>query len=192
MKIHFVLWGELPAEELSDILGIYTEDVEGLYDDQANSVVMIGEYMGLKGEYPSSKICEIIHTKTAEILGVYGSDFYKDEPVFTVNSYKNGYAYYIGTSANQEFFNTFYKNICTELDIEKNINIETPEGVTIGKRSYKEIDYYFIQNFTNETVSITLPYKLTNILNDEVFEYEINLEAYDSYICTKWLKLEEL
>ena len=184
--------GELPAEELSDILGIYTEDIEGLYDEQKNSIVMIGEYMGLKGDYESSKICEIIHTKTAEILGVYGSDFYKDEPVFTVNSYKNGYAYYIGTSANQEFFNTFYKNICTELDVEKNINVETPDGVTIGKRSYKEIDYYFIQNFTNETVSITLPYKLINILNDEVFEYELNLEPYDSYICTKWLKLEEL
>ena len=184
--------GETPALGLSELNGIILEDVDALGKRRSNSVCMVGSSMGLSGSYEAKNICELIHIKTAEVLGVYGDDFYKDEPVFTVNEFGSGWAYYIGTDVEQRFFDDFYAALCNDLGIEQSIITELPFGVTVGKRRGAGGDLYFLQNFSNEFKSLKLPFKLEDIVNRTTLEGSITLSPYEAHICKRWLKLEAL
>lgn len=177
--------GETPACGLSDVLGIVFEDIDGLYDYQKNHVVF-SEKSELEGEYETSRLCEIITTKTAEVLGTYKDDFYADSPAFTVNNFGKGKAYYQATFMNNEFSDKFYKKLCGELGIKKAIDTQLPYGVTAGIRTDDDgTEYIFIQNFMNETREIDLPYPLHDLISDNRFEGKTELMPYAAMVCVK-------
>ena len=66
--------GGFPAGKLKDVFGLWNEEIDTLYPEDENSVLM-GEK-----SYKAVDYCEIIHPSTAEVLGVYESDFYAGNP----------------------------------------------------------------------------------------------------------------
>lgn len=177
--------GETPAEGISDMLGVVFEDIDGLYDYQRNHVVFDSE-SGLEGEYETSKLCEIVTVKTAEVLGKYKEDFYAGYPAFTVNNYGKGKAYYQATVMNGEFSDKFYKKLCGELRIRRSLETDLPQGVTAGLRTAEDgTEYIFIENFVNETREIDLPYELYDIISGKTISGRTVLEPYAAMVCKK-------
>ena len=61
---------------LRKVLGIWAEEIDALYDGEVNYVAMNAENnLGLNGVYKAQELCEIIHLKTGEALGVYKKIF---------------------------------------------------------------------------------------------------------------------
>ena len=174
--------GETPAEGLSDMLGIVFEDIDGLYDYQKNHVV----FDGSESEYETSRLCEIVTVKTAEVLGTYKEDFYAGYPALTVNNYGKGKAYYQATFMNGEFSDKFYTKLCKELGIRRSLETDLPQGVTAGLRTAEDgTEYIFIENFVNETRELDLPYALYDIISGKTISGRTVLEPYAAMVCQK-------
>ncbi|WP_195265508.1 beta-galactosidase [Clostridium sp. 1001275B_160808_H3] len=136
------------------------------------------ENYAMKDSYTCDMVCDIINLEGATPLAVYGSDFYKDSPVFTVNTYGNGKAYYIGANPEQNFLNDF----ANSLSKENNLLIDIPnvDGVEITRRFKDDYSLTFILNHNNDEVNITLDDKeYINLLNNTAVKGNIILKAKD-------------
>ena len=86
---------------------------------------------------------------------MYGEDFYKDSPVFTVNNYENGKAYYICADFEQGFYDEAYAQIIQDAKVNLPIAM-IPEGVEVTTRQTEEYMYIFIQNYNRKAVELDL------------------------------------
>ena len=86
---------------------------------------------------------------SAEVLGVYGSDFYAGSPALTVHCRGKGRAYFIAARTGEDFLDAFYRRLTTEAGIRPLFE-ELPEGVTVQVRSDGKKEFVFLTNFTNE------------------------------------------
>ncbi|SFT14443.1 beta-galactosidase [Paenibacillus sp. BC26] len=142
---------------LRKTLGIWAEEIEGLYEHDRNGLVLAdGNPLALSGTYESHEICEIIHTEGAEVLGVYESDFYAGQPALTVNRLGAGHAYHMATRLKGDFLRDFYARIVEEAGISRTLDTDLPDGVTAQLRSDGEHDYIFVMNFSGKTQTVTL------------------------------------
>ncbi|MFW5980842.1 MAG: beta-galactosidase [Halanaerobiaceae bacterium] len=171
---------------LKDTLGIWSEEMDGLYDDDENSIVMKNNNeLEIEGEYTAGEFCDLIHAEKAEVLATYGSDFYKGRPALTVNESGKGKAYYIASRNSEEFLNDFYQSLVKKVDLDKIIDTELPEGVTAQKRTDGETEFVFIQNFTTKTREISLKQEYKNLLTGKKIEDNLKLDRYDIKILKK-------
>ena len=111
------VFGEYPGK-LKDVLGIWVEEVDALRPDEKNVMKMNGEMPLSSEEYSCGFLCDLLHTREAKALAVYGDDFYAGMPCLTKNTYGEGVAYYIGTEPSDEFLADFTAAICKERGIE--------------------------------------------------------------------------
>src|SRR6185503_14416204 len=88
---------------LRPLLGVWIEEIDALYDDQANRIVMADG----SASYACSRLCEIVRAETAEVLASYGDDFYAGTPVVTRNRFSAGHAYYVATDPEDRFLDDF-------------------------------------------------------------------------------------
>ncbi|WP_105619851.1 beta-galactosidase [Vallitalea okinawensis] len=172
---------------LRQVLGIWAEEIDSLYDFESNYAVIDKENkIGVKGRYKIDQLCDLIHVESAEVLGAYESDFYKGQPAFTVNRYGKGNAYYIAFRNNNEFQEDFYKSLINQLGIKPILDTQLPEGVTVQKRTDGTKDYIFIMNFTFEEKKIDLgDITYIDMLNEKSITGPIALEAYGLKILKK-------
>jgi len=126
---------------LRKCLGIWSEEIDGLYPQDSNSIKWNGK------SYKAFDLCEIIHAETASVAGKYGSDFYAGSPALTVNSYGKGKAYHIAARTGREFLLDYYKDLAEKLGLKKAVE-KLPLGVTAQVRTDGTIDYVFVMNFT--------------------------------------------
>jgi beta-galactosidase len=142
---------------LRKTLGIWAEEIEGLYDEDRNGLAMsAGNQLGLTGTFESHEICELIHAETAEVLGHYTDSFYAGRPALTVNKLGKGRAYYMATRLKGDFLGAFYKEIVREAGLTRALNTDLPAGVTAQVRTDGETDYVFVMNFSGEEKQVTL------------------------------------
>jgi beta-galactosidase len=66
---------------LSKLLGIWVEEIDALYENQTNSIVMADG----SGSYPCNHLADLLHAEGASVLATYGSDFYQGMPALTKN-----------------------------------------------------------------------------------------------------------
>lgn len=165
--------GGLPCGKLKDVFGIWNEEVDSLYPDESNTVIVSG-----KDSYKAIDICELIHTNTAEALGVFNDDFYKGYPAFTENSYGKGKAYYIAFRDTGDFLNDVYKKLLCELNIESDFGGNLPNGATSHSRTDGENIFVFVENYSDTEVSLQTKYKYKNVETGEVLNGEIELEEH--------------
>jgi len=138
-------------------LGIWAEEIEGLYPHDRNALVLSdGNPLGLTGEYEAHEICELAHAETAEVLGVYRDDFYAGRPALTVNRLGQGRAYYMATRLQQDFLDAFYRRVASEAGVARVIDTELPDGVTAQVRTDGERDYVFVLNFSGAPQKVAL------------------------------------
>ncbi|HEY8966415.1 MAG TPA: beta-galactosidase, partial [Candidatus Methylacidiphilales bacterium] len=95
-----VFTGGIPGP-LRELLGLWVEETDALYDGQTVPIRIAGAAGGLKlrGEYSARDICERIHTEGAATLAVYGSEFYAGEACLTENRLGQGRAFHVAFRA---------------------------------------------------------------------------------------------
>lgn len=157
-----VYMGDLPAEGLNEVFGIRREEIDSLYDHQSNFMKMLDNE---EETYKLTELCELIHPEGAEVLAVYGEDFYEGMPVLTRHHYGQGQTHYLAAKASVDFLRSFYADLVKEIGIAEE-NFELPEGVFLSTRS-GEKEYYFLQNFTDKKQVVT---------SNETFQ---DLESYE-------------
>jgi beta-galactosidase len=146
---------------LRAVLGIWSEELDAREVGFQNWVKIDG--LGNTAKYPAGRFFELIHTTTAETLGVYGKDFYADRPAVTVNEFGAGKAYYVGSRIAPDFTEWLLKLLATDAGIDP-VVAELPRGVTAQRRRSATKEWLFLMNTTSEEQTITLPYEESEVL----------------------------
>lgn len=174
--------GGFPAEGLMELAGLRAEEMDVLCD---------GEYNGIRLSennkiYQADSYCELIYPKEGcEVLAFYTDDFYAGKAAVTRNQWKAGACFYIATRPEQKYLDTLYQQIAQEQGMELLWGI-LPEGIDLAVRRTETEEYYFIMNFSGESVQMPLPKQLQNssVFPDGRAAKEIYLEKY-GYIILK-------
>ena len=169
---------------LRKVLGIWAEEIDGLYDEETNSVSgLTGNAMGLTGPYSVTHLCERIQLEGAQALATYGSDFYAGEPAVTVNTFGNGQAYYVASRNDLAFQRDFYGRLADELALPVALpGTSLPQGVTAQARTDGEQRYVFVQNYTREVRYVTVPAGYRDMVSGDVVAGQITLPAFGSRV----------
>ena len=141
------IFGEYPGK-LRDVLGIWVEEVDALRPDERNRILMNGTMPGMADSYECSFLCDLLHTRSAEALATYESDFYAGMPVITRNRFGMGKAYYIGTEPSDDFLNDFMGRICE--DIGLTAPFAAAENVEVTRRVNGKGTTIFVLNHSHE------------------------------------------
>lgn len=142
---------------LRKTLGIWSEEIDGLYDHELNSIQLDeNNELGLTGEYDVRDLCDLIHLEGAKALAYYGKDFYQGRPALTVNQFGKGQAYYMAARQKLDFNRDFYQALANDLGLKRVIDQDLPEGVTVQLRSNDLTDFVFVLNFNNAETEVLL------------------------------------
>lgn len=163
---------------LRKLAGIWAEELDSLYAEDRNSLVMNEEGLdGLTGTYSVSLMCERIHAESAEVVAEYGEDFYRGSPALTVNRFGDGEVYYLAARTEQTFRDGFYSRLATRCGVERVIRADWPEGVTAHVRTDGIADYIFLQNYSDTDQPVTLKELLCDLEGNPVGE-KVLLSSY--------------
>lgn len=164
---------------LKDVLGIWVEEIDALYDKDSNSILINGKNpLDLKGEYKAGVFCDLIHLNSAEAIASYQQDFYVGRPALTVNKFGKGEAYYIASRNEDNFLADFYQQIIDKLEIDPALDTALPQGVTAQLRSDGDKNYIFLMNFTNEKKDIKIDKQYHSLISGQEITDYIELEPY--------------
>jgi beta-galactosidase len=170
-----VTLGGYPGE-LRSVLGIWSEEIDALFPDQSNEVVIKAQNGALKASYTCGLLCDLIHPEGAEVIAEYGQDFYKGIPAITKNHFGAGQAWYVATSPEPALLQDLLSNIC----LDKNIQplLKTPHGVEASQRSKDGKSFLFLLNHNaEEAVVDTGLSKVEDLLTGELLTGSIRLSA---------------
>jgi beta-galactosidase len=132
---------------LKETLGLWCEEIDALYSGESNSIEWNGK------SYRAFGLCELIHPRGAEVLGLYGGDFYAGRPALTLNRRGEGRSYFIAARTGEDFLDDFYRRASAEAGITP-LYEDLPEGVTAQIRGNGETDFVFLMNFTGESKKV--------------------------------------
>ena len=142
---------------LRKVLGIWDEEIDTLYNSDANHIVFKGKNeLGLTGRYAVHQLCALIHAESARTLADYDNDFYAGRPAVTVNDFGRGQAYYLAGRTEDTFLDDFYKALCTRLKLKQPFKPELPRGVVARQRTEGKNNYIFVMNFTGKSKSVAV------------------------------------
>lgn len=171
--------GEATEDKLSDVLGLWVEEVDSLYDCESNRTTWNGKSYSLK------ELCEICHPTTCETLAVYETDFYAGKPVLTKNQFGKGVAYHVSASADTDFFHALYAKLAAACDLTYAIRTAVPDGVSLTWRQSDTEKLIFVQNFGDSAASVQLDQPYENVLTGETVSGSLNIEKYGFAVLAK-------
>lgn len=171
--------GEATGDKLSDVLGLWVEEVDSLYDCESNRTTWNGKSYSLK------ELCEICHPTTCETLAVYETDFYAGKPVLTKNQFGKGVAYHVSASADTDFFHALYAKLAAACDLTYAIRTAVPDGVSLTWRQSDTEKLIFVQNFGDSAAAVQLDQPYENILSGETVSGSLNIEKYGFSVLAK-------
>lgn len=172
---------------LRKVLGIWSEEIDSLYDRDSNRVIPKEDSgLPLGGEYRAAELCDLIHLEGAEALAHYGGDFYAGRPALTVNRYGQGKAYYIASRNDESFHADFYSALLRETGIRRTIETELPPGVTAQLRTDGTTDYVFLMNFSGKEQAVALDGKsYIDVLTGEALPPQVKLGVHGIAIAAR-------
>lgn len=136
---------------LRDLLGLWIEEIDALYPEQQNRIVMADG----SGNYTCANLCEIVRCTTADVLATFGNDFYAGGPAVTENSVGQGRAYYIATDAEARFLDDFYGRLLQAQNIAP--LLDAPAGVEVALRETDQRRLLFVLNHNADAAQVALP-----------------------------------
>ena len=165
---------------LRKLLGIWAEEIDALYDDDRNHVVMTpGNPLRLEGEFEASIFCDLIHAETAEVAATYRDDFYAGRPALTRNRFGKGAAWYMASRNEERFLQAFYDELAAHLKLARALDTDLPEGVTAHMRTDGSRVFVFLMNFAQEERTIVLGNgKFRDLLADKELPGRVTLPCY--------------
>ncbi|WP_079909230.1 beta-galactosidase [Paenibacillus sp. 32352] len=138
--------------ELRKLLGIWVEEIDAMFPDQRNTMLMQQKLGPLEDAYECGLVCEVVHPEGADTMAVFGSDFYKGSPALTRNRYGKGEAWYAATDPSREFMEIWLKQLCDSKGIEP--IAAAPPGIEVTCREKGGSRFTFIMNHSDERLSI--------------------------------------
>ena len=171
--------GEATGDKLSDVLGLWVEEVDSLYDCESNRTTWNGKSYSLK------ELCEICHPTTCETLAVYETDFYAGKPVLTKNQFGKGVAYHVSASADTDFFHALYAKLAAACDLTYAIRTAVPDGISLTWRQSDTEKLIFVQNFGDSAAAVQLDQPYENVLSGETVSVSLNIEKYGFAVLAK-------
>lgn len=176
-----VFLGGWPGSKLRQVLGIWDEEIDALYEHDRNAAVFdAGNSLGLSGEYELRDYCALVHPEGADVLATYRDDFYAGRPALTVNAYGIGKAYYLASNPDDRFLRDFYDALDANLGLLRSLDAELPHGVSAQLRTDGATKYVFLMNFNAEPVTLDLgAATYTDMLTGETLSGAVELDVYD-------------
>lgn len=185
-----VFQGEAP-HHLTDVMGVVSEEIDGLYDYERNAGQVVQHIAGLEqsalaGTYSCSKLCDLLQLKGAEALMLYEDDFYAGRPALTRHGYGKGTSYYVSSHFEVAFYDDFYHDLAASVSLYKPITAALPEGVYATVRSNDKKEYLFVHNFTGKPAAMPpLGSGWQAVTSDEQLNTAWNLKAYDVLVAVR-------
>ena len=169
---------------LRALLGIWSEEIDALYDDESNAVRMgEGDPLGLTGSFRAHTLCDLIHAEGAQVLAAYEKDFYAGRPALTVNSSGNGRAYYVAFRSDDDFLDAFYGGLIRQTGLQRALDADLPEGVTARTRTAGAETFLFLLNFTREPQVVGLGnVRGVDLLTGAEVSRRVELPGYGSVV----------
>lgn len=163
---------------LRAVTGVWVEEIDALFDDQQNRIIMKQPFGPCRGEYACGRLCDLMHAETAAVLATYGEEFYAGWPAVTENQLGEGYAYYIGTDPEPDFLLHLFRTICADSGITP--VLEGSDGVEVRRRSHKDRSFLFVLNHHEEVSRVALPEgRYRDMLSGQELSGEIPLRGLD-------------
>lgn len=169
---------------LRKLFGIWSEEIDALYDNENNHAVMTDITLPCK-EYEIKYFCDLIHAEGARVLAEYKDDFFAGRPALTKNVFGKGCAYYVAFRDEGEFTTDFVNHIIEECNITKALETTLPDGVTAQTRSDEENSFIFLQNYNGKDVDIDLNGPYYDMVAEKEISGVITLEGYSIKILKK-------
>lgn len=177
------VFGEYPGK-LKEVLGIWVEEVDALRPYESNRMQMNGIMTLPKESYSCGFLCDLLHTKQAEALAVYESDFYAGMPCVTRNHFEKGTAYYIGTDPDDEFLADFFEQVCGDCGVES--VYEAQENVEVTRRVNEKGTTIFVLNHNHQPAWVDFGTdKLTNLVTKETKSGRCEIAERDVWVLKK-------
>ena len=178
-----VFTGGFPGP-LRKVLGIWSEEVDVLHDDESNTIVFKEPNdLQLHGEYAAAVFCDLIHAESAEVLATYQDDFYAGRPALTVNAFGKGKAYYVASRNEPAFLAALYGKLIDGLGIRRVLSSSLPEGVTAQLRTDGRREFVFLMNFKHHGQYVHLGEgRFTDVLAGRRLEGEMKIDGYESMV----------
>ena len=177
-----VTLGGYPGE-LRKLLGIWAEEIDALFPEQSNQIVLPQAVGALRGDYRCDLLCDLIHAESAEVLAHYACDFYRGRPALTRNRFGLGQAWYVASSPSDDFLYDLMATLCAEKDIHA--PLQAPQGVEVTERVKAGTRFVFVLNHRDEEVTLALePERWLNLLSDKPCDKKLRLEAHGVAILT--------
>ncbi|MGL5285448.1 MAG: beta-galactosidase, partial [Aeromonas sp.] len=173
---------------LRKVLGIWAEEIDGLYDHEHNSVSgLVGNEVGLSGPYDVTHLCELINLEGAKALASYGQDFYAGQPAVTVNDFGKGRAYYVASRNDLPFQRDLFGYLINSLGLPRALPCELPYGVTAQRRSDGKHEFIFVQNFLGQECAVLLPAGYEDMVTGQLPAGTLTLPAFGCRILRRTL-----
>lgn len=171
--------GGFPGDGLTEVFGLYSEEIDTLYPKDKNGAAFHGEF-GISDTYAIKDYCDVLKVQTAKTLAVYTDDFYAGEPCVTVNAYGDGQAYYVGARIEEKGMTALLKAVLERSGVAFK---DLPEGVEYHKREADGTAYEFYINYNQDAVEIAVE-KGTDLLTGKAVEQRTVLEGLDALVLT--------
>ena len=135
--------------------------------------------------YQVRHLCELIHAESARPLATYRDDFYAGRPAVTVNHFGKGKAWHVASRNDLAFQRDFFAVISRELALPRAIESELPPGVVATARTDGETTYVFLQNYSAQQHSVSLPQGYQDSLSGAAISAPLTLTAWDCRILSR-------
>lgn len=89
--------GGFPGDGMKDWTGLISEEIDTLYPSDSNTARFTDGTEAAIRDY-----CEVLRVKDAEVMAVYGADFYAGTPVVTRRSVGKGQVWYVAARLSDE------------------------------------------------------------------------------------------
>lgn len=149
-----VTLGGYPGE-LRKVLGIWSEEIDALLPSQRNRLVVTQGTIGAQSSYECGMLCDLVHSEGAEVVAEYGEDFYRGMPALTVNRYGAGEAWYLATSAEDTFLQTWLPQLCESAGVKPAL-AGLPSGVEAIVRTKDGRRFLFVLNHNADAAEVSL------------------------------------
>lgn len=178
------IFGAYPGK-YRELFGIWVEETDALRPYEKNTMQMCQKDFLSQEQYECGFLCDVIHPEYgAEVLAVYGEDFYQGAPCVTKNKFGRGIAYYIGTQPEQKMLDDLMEYICADCGIVPVYPCE--KGVEITTRVSEKAEVIFIINHNDHKAQLDFGEDvLVNQMNGEKLTGKMEIAAGDVWVAEK-------
>lgn len=134
---------------------------------------------------PVDVFAEALHPVTARVIGRWGSDYLKDSPAATEHDFGKGKAVYYGSLFNPEAARHLVKRYADEAGLKPLLE-DVPGQVEVTCRTKDQIDFYFLLNHGDSSVTVNVGDGFADVLSDEPAPASLTLGPFDYRVLRRW------